>query len=404
MPENLKPAAPPKGIALLLAALSALGPFSIDAYLPSFHEIGQSLAATPLQVQQTLTAYLLPFAFMSLWHGSISDALGRRRVILWALVFFALASLGCAFVTQIEHLWILRAAQGITAGVGVVVGRAIVRDLFDGAPAQRMMSQVSMTFALAPAIAPVIGGWLHTWFGWRSVFYFLALFTALLWVVSWRYLPETLPPEKRQSLRPGYLARTYWRVLTCPPFLAASLAIAFNFSGFFLYPLSAPTFLIRHLGASEREFLWLFGPAMVGMMLGAWFSGRLAGKISPATTIRRGFLVMALAAVGNVALNLAFPPALPWSVLPIFVYTTGMALTMPSLTLLALDLFPQQRGLAASCQAFLQSGGNSLVAAIVAPLIWGSTLTLAFGMTGLLLFGSLSALLYFGFQHRRASP
>lgn len=404
MPENLKPAAPPTGIALLLAALSALGPFSIDAYLPSFHEIGQSLSATPLQVQQTLTAYLLPFAFMSLWHGAISDALGRRRVILWALVLFGLASLGCAFVTQIEQLWILRAAQGITAGVGVVVGRAIVRDLFDGAQAQRMMAQVSMTFALAPSIAPVIGGWLHTWFGWRPVFYFLTLFAALLWVVSWRYLPETLPLGKRQSLRPGYLVRTYWRVMTCPPFLAASLAIAFNFSGFFLYPLSAPIFMIRHLGASEREFLWLFGPATAGMILGAWLSGHLAGKISPRTTILRGFLIMGLAAVSNIALNLAFPPGIPWSVMPIFVYTTGMALTMPSLTLLALDLFPQQRGLAASCQTFMQSGSNSIIAGIVAPLIWGSTLTLAFGMTGLLFFGSLSALLYFAFQHRRASP
>lgn len=397
----MKPDRPRRGLALLLAALSALGPFSIDAYLPSFHDIGLALSATPLQVQQTLTAYLLPFAFMSLWHGSISDALGRRRVILWALVLFGLTSLGCALVTQIEQLWILRAAQGTTAGVGVVVGRAIVRDLFDGPLAQKMMAHVSMTFAFAPALAPLIGGWLHSLFGWRSVFYFLALFTALLFCVSWRFLPETLPPEKRQSLQFAYLGRAYCKVLTCPPFLAACLAIAFNFSGFFLYPLSAPAFLLRHLGVSEREFLWLFGPAMAGMMFGSWLSGHLAGKISARATICRGFLVMTMAAAANVTLNLVLPPMLPWAILPIFAYTIGMALTMPSLTLLALDLFPAQRGLAASCQSFLQSAVSSLTAGIIAPLIWGSALTLSLGMSGLLFFGVVSSLSYGVFAMRR---
>lgn len=400
----MTPSKHPKGLALLLAALSSLGPFSIDAYLPSFHEIGQTLVATPLEVQQTLTAYLFPFAFMSLWHGSISDALGRRNVILWALVFFSLASLGCAFVTSIEQLWILRAAQGITAGVGVVVGRAIVRDIFDGPQAQRLMSHVSMAFAFALAIAPVIGGWLHTWFGWRSVFYFLAFFTAVLLGICWRHLPETLPPENRQSLRPGYLVHTYWKVMTSPSFIAASLAIAFIFAGFFLYPLSAPTFLIKHLGVSEREFLWLFGPAMVGMVLGSGFSGHLAGKISPKATIYRGFWIMGLAAASNIGINMAFPPGLPWSILPIFAYAFGMTLSMPSLTLLALDLFPQQRGLAASCQSFLQSFISSLVAGIFAPLIWGSTLTLAMGMSSLLFFGALSSLFYGYFTMRRVSP
>ncbi|HET7776352.1 MAG TPA: MFS transporter, partial [Azospira sp.] len=119
-------------LAILLATLSALGPFSIDTYLPAFPEMGQSLGATPLQVQQTLTAYLLPFAVMTLWHGALSDALGRRRVILAALALFGLASLGCTLATSIEQLWLFRALQGITAGAGIVVGRAVVRDVFQG--------------------------------------------------------------------------------------------------------------------------------------------------------------------------------------------------------------------------------------------------------------------------------
>lgn len=384
-------AAAPRGIALLLAALSALGPFSIDTYLPSFHEIGEKLQATPLEVQQTLSAYLLPFALMTLWHGAIADALGRRRVILVALVLFALASAGCAFATRIEHLWILRGLQGITAGAGIVISRAIVRDLYDGPSAQRLMSQITMMFAFAPAIAPLIGGQLQAHFGWRSVFFFLTIATTALALVCWRLLPETLPPERRQSLHPGYLVSTYRKVLTSPRFLLACGALASNFAGFFLYVLSAPMFLMTHLGIPETGFLWLFGPTMVGLLIGSWLSGRLAGKLSRARTIRLGYAVMGCAVVANLAINLAFPPSLPWAVLPLPIYTLGMSLAMPCLTLHALDPFPQQRGLAASCQTFLQSAFNGLAAGLIAPALWGSTLTLALGMAGLMLLGGLCA-------------
>lgn len=396
MPDTQKP---PRGIALLLAALSALGPFSIDTYLPSFHAIGESLQATPLEVQQTLSAYLLPFAVMTLWHGAISDAFGRRRVILAALVLFGIASAGCVFATRIEHLWLLRGVQGISAGAGIVISRAIVRDLFDGPPAQRLMSHITMMFALAPAIAPVIGGWLQTLFGWRSVFAFLVLMTAVLGFACWRLLPETLPPARRQSLHAGYLGRTYWKVLSSPPFLFACAALSFNFAGFFIYVLSAPVFLMRHLGVPETGFLWLFGPAMLGLMSGSWIAGRLAGKLSLERTILAGYVVMGCAATFNLGLNLALPPGLPWSVAPLFVYTLGMSLAMPCLTLLALDPFPAQRGLAASCQTFLQSGFNAVAAGVLAPLLWGSTLTLALGMGALMLVGGAVAWL-----HARSRP
>ena len=381
-----------RSIAFLLAALSALGPFSIDTYLPSFHEIAEKLGATQLQVQQTLAAYLVAFAVMTLWHGAISDRFGRRRVILIALACFGLASAGCAVASSIEQLWFWRAMQGVTAGAGMVVSRAIVRDLYDGADAQRLMAQITMMFALAPAIAPVIGGWLQTFFGWRSVFAFLVLSTAALWLACWKLLPETLPPEKRQSLKPAYLGRTYWKVMSSPPFLFACAAISLNFGGFFVYVLSAPVFLMQHLGVHETGFLWLFGPAMAGMIGGSWLSGRLAGKISFSRTIALGYLLMAIAAIANLGLNLALPPALPWSVLPVFVYTLGMSLTMPCLSILALDPFPAQRGLAASCQSFFQSSFNTVIAALIAPALWASTLSLAWGMAGMMAIGGIAAL------------
>ena len=381
-----------RGIAALLASLSALGPFSIDTYLPAFPDIASTLGASQLDVQQTLSVYLLSFAVMTLWHGAISDRFGRRRVILWALALFGAASLGCVFASRIEHLWFWRAMQGISAGAGIVISRAIVRDLYDGAAAQRLMSQITMMFALAPAIAPLIGGWLQVLFGWRAIFAFLVLATLALLVACWYLLPETLPIEKRQSLRPAYLGRTYFQVLTSPPFLLACLALSMNFAGFFIYVLSAPVFLMQHLGLPETAFLWLFGPAMGGLMAGSWTSGRLAGKLSLNRSIALGYGIMSAAALGNLLLNLGATPALPWAVAPLFVYTFGMSLAMPCLTIFALDPFPAQRGLAASCQTFLQSGFNGLAAALIAPMLWGSTRSLALGMGGLMLAGGLAAL------------
>ena len=389
-----RPILSPRALTILLASLAALGPFSIDTYLPSFREIGNNLGATAIQVQQTLSAFLLAFAVMTLWHGVLSDRFGRRRIILISLALFGIASAGCAFATSIEQLWVWRALQGVTAGAGMVITRAIVRDLFDGPPAQRLLAHITMMFALAPVIAPLIGGWLQTWFGWRSIFAFLVIITTVLWIACWKFLPETLAPEKRQSLHPAYLGRAYLKVLSSPPFLFASGALSLNFSGFFIYVLSAPVFLMTHLGLPETGFLWLFGPASSGLMLGSWLAGRHAGTHSPGKTIKLGYGFMAGAALLNLGINLSLPPALPWSVVPLFVYTLGMSLAMPNLTLLALDPFPDNRGMAASCQSFVQSGSNGLVAALVAPLAWGSTLSLALTMSGFLILGGIAALLY----------
>jgi DHA1 family bicyclomycin/chloramphenicol resistance-like MFS transporter len=341
------------GVTFVLAALSWIGPFSIDTYLPSLPSIGQALHASTAQVQQTMTAFLLFFAVMSLWHGAISDAYGRRRLTIIALSIFLAASAGCALAVNIHMLMFFRALQGATAGAGMIVGRAIVRDLFDGAAAQRLMSHVATLFTIAPVLAPVIGGWFQIWFGWRSIFVFLVLLSAFLVASCWRALPETLPREQRQRLEAVFLARSYWRVLTTPAFMLACGSMAFTNAGFFIYILGAPTFLMKHLGLRETEFLWLFGPMSAGMLAGAWISGYSAGRISGNRTMFTGYGVMTVAAIGNVLFNAFYPPMLPWSIVPLVFYVIGMSISMPSLTLLTLDLFPRQRGLAASCQGFI---------------------------------------------------
>jgi DHA1 family bicyclomycin/chloramphenicol resistance-like MFS transporter len=258
----------------------------------------------------------------------------------------------------------------------MVVGRAIVRDLFSGAEAQRLMSHVTLVFAVAPAVAPIIGGRLQVWWGWRSVFVFLVLFGGVAWSLCRWLLPETLPQERRRPIHAGSLARSYWEVLRAPAFVAVCLAATLNFSGMFIYIVSAPVYMMQHMKVSETGFIWLFGPVTVGMALGAYLSNRSAGRASALQTIGWAYVLMVAASAINLGINLLGQPLLPWAVMPLFIYVLGMSLAFPSLTLLALDLFPAQRGLAASCQSFVQTTGAA-VNAILAPRFWGSVKHLA---------------------------
>jgi DHA1 family bicyclomycin/chloramphenicol resistance-like MFS transporter len=363
------------GLTFVLATLSWLGPFSIDSYLPSLLSIGHNLHASAAQTQQTMTAFLVAFAAMSLWHGAISDSYGRRRLTLICLGIFSIASLGCALAGSVQMLMFFRVLQGATAGAGMVVGRAVIRDVFDGAAAQRLMSHTMTIFAIAPVIAPVIGGWLQVWFGWRSIFLFLMVLSALLFASTYRYLPETLAYEKRQRLELAFLARSYWKVLKQPAFMTACISMACTSIGFFIYLLSAPVFLVKNLHLKETEFIYLYAPVSVAMISGAWISGYFAGKITGKQTVLLGYIIMVVAAIWNVAYNVFFPPILFWSIAPVFFYILGNCVAIPSLSLMTLDLFPNQRGLAASCQGFVSLGANSFVSAFVA-FVWKTPLSL----------------------------
>ncbi len=389
--------APRWALAVLLALLGMLGPFSIDTYLPAFSGIARSLGATPAEMQQTLSAYLFGFAFMNLFHGALSDSLGRRPVVLWGIAVFTLASAGCAMSQSIEQLVFFRALQGLSTGAGIVVSRAVIRDMFAPAQAQKVMSQVTIYFGVAPAVAPLIGGWLFVHLDWHSIFWFLTLVGAALWAANYKLLPETLHLSHRQPFEVKHLMRGYWQLGSNPRFLLLALASGIPFNGMFLYVLSAPAFLGEHLQLAPTDFFWLFLLTIAGIMTGAWLSGRMAGRLPPKQQIRYGFSVMLLVSVVNVAANFVWVPQASWAMFPIALFAFGWALMVPVVTLQVLDLYPERRGMASSLQAFVGSTANGIVAGVVAPLVMHSTRALAVTSLGMLGVGLLAWL----YLHRR---
>jgi len=386
-------------LALLLAGLAMFGPFSIDTIFPAFPQLAQRLGVDEVAVQQTVSVYLLFYALMSLAHGPLSDAFGRKRVILAGLFIFVGASVGCALSSDLPTLLAFRALQGLSAGVGMIVGRAVIRDLYHGHDAQRLMSQVSMIFGVAPAIAPIIGGWiLLSGAGWPLIFWFLVVFALVLLVATARFLPETHPPSLRTPISPRGLLRDYLRIGSNPRFMRLALAGSITFAGIFLYIASAPVFVMRHLGLGEGGFAWLFIPTIGGMTLGSFLSGRMAGRTPALRQVTLGFACCALSAVANIGYVSLVPAlALPWAVIPIFVGGLGMALIFPILALAVLDMYPTQRGLASSLQAFLQLMASTLVAGVLSPLISGNPLHLAFGQAACFSLGFL----FWYLEHRR---
>ena len=368
---------PKWALAVLLAVLGMLGPFSIDTYLPAFAGIATALGATPVEMQQTLSAYLFGFAFMNLFHGALADSFGRRPVVLWGIALFTIASAGCALSQSIGQLVFFRAVQGLSTGAGIVVSRAVIRDMFPPAQAQQVMSQVTIYFGVAPAVAPIVGGWLFVHTGWHSIFWFLALVGAILWITNFRLLPETLHPSQRQPFNVRHLMRGYWALGSSPKFLLLALASGVPFNGMFLYVLSAPAFLGEHLKLEPTQFFWFFVLTISGIMGGAWLSGRLAGRIAPKRQIRHGFVIMFVVGIANVALNTVLAPHPAWALLPIAIFSFGWALMVPVVTLLVLDLVPERRGMASSLQAFVGSTANGVVAGVISPLVMHSALGLA---------------------------
>jgi DHA1 family bicyclomycin/chloramphenicol resistance-like MFS transporter len=389
-------------LALLLGGLAMFGPFSIDTIFPAFPVMGARLGADKIAIQQTISAYLVAYALMSLVHGPLSDAIGRKRVIIGGLVVFTFASIGCALSQDLTTLLAFRALQGLSSGVGLIVGRAVIRDVLQGEDAQRLMSQVSMIFGIAPAIAPIIGGWILGWSQWPVIFWFLAAFSVVLLLVTWLGLPETHAKEARLPLRAKSLVRNYLAICFNPRFQRLAAASSFNFAALWLFIASAPAFVVDYLKLGESDFGWFFVPMIGGMVTGSFVSGRSAGKVSGERLVAIGFGASAAAMTLNFAYTLwTDAPQVPWAVIPISLNAFGVALVFPIVTLAILDMYPRQRGSASSLQAFTSLVLNALIAGVLSPLISAHVLWMVIAST---VFLSLAWLFWRWERHASSGP
>ena len=368
----------PVALTALLAVIGLLNSISSDMVIPALPSLRDDLQVSNWQAQQTISLFFAACAFMSLWYGALADAWGRRTVILGALIVLALTALGCMATQHIEQLWVLRTLQGLASGAGLVISRTIVRDLHIGPTAQRLLSSIMMVQTLSLVATPVIGGWLAQTWGWRAVFAAIAGIMLALTLACWRWLPETLPHAQRRPLRPAALWHAYASVARNGSFLRLSTAHVANWVAMAMYAFSAPAIVIHHLGRATTDVWIVFVPITAGLVSGFVHFPRLAKRLAGAALLGRAYRILALA----VALNLALCGLLPDGVLqllPLFVFSYGMALALPILIDRALAPVHEYAGVAASCQTCMQFAVMAFGAGLLAPLLWDSLFVLALG-------------------------
>lgn len=378
-------------IPVVLAMMSMIGPFSIDTPFPAFPAMARELGVASSELQLVVTAYLGAFAAMSIFHGPISDAVGRRPVMLWSVAVYVLASIGCTLSTDLGVLLAFRVLQGLSAGGATIISRTVIRDLFEGADAQRLMSRVSVIFGLAPAIAPVIGGLLLQVGPWPLVFAFQALLGAVLIAAVLAFLPETHPPHDRVPLRVGEVFRGIAAVAGRRDVHRLAWAGTLNFGALFLYIGGAAIFVHDLLGLGELDYWKFFVPMISMMVVGAWWSGRLADLVSVRRLVTVGYAVALGAGLVGVVVGLTpWQASLPWAILAPSLMGLGNGLAFPVLQLMLLDLVPTRRGAVASFGAFLALLFNAVAAVALTPYVGVSTLGMALAALVLLVLGQLS--------------
>ena len=357
-----------------------IGPFTIDTVFPGFASMGRDFGATDAAMQQVTSVYLLSFGLMSVLHGPISDTLGRKPVMLTGLGIYVLATIACALSPTLPVLLAARALQGASAGAATIVSRAVIRDMYDGAEAHRLMSQVMMIFSVAPAIAPVAGGLLLAWGPWPLIFWAIAGYGVAIAVLTAVVLPETLPAQDRHPLRIGSVLSGLFEVGRHPGFARLAFATTFVFAAQFVYIVSAPILMVDLLGKGEQDFWMLFVPLISGLVVGAWLSGRMAGRID-ASRLVDGAIALALVAGGLNLTLVTIAPRLPYAVLGPGLIAVSVAIAFPVLQLLMLDMFPHHRGAAASLATFASLMFNALLAGAISPFVTSSLVVLATSST-----------------------
>ncbi|WP_070963087.1 Bcr/CflA family multidrug efflux MFS transporter [Vibrio sonorensis] len=365
---------------MVLGAIGTLTPLAIDMYLPAMPAIAKELGVEAGQVQITLTTYTAGFAIGQLIHGPLADSYGRRPVLLSGVLFFGIAAAFSASVNDIDTLTWVRAAQGFAGAAAAVIIQAVVRDMFDREDFARAMSFVTLVITLAPLIAPMIGGYLAVWFGWRSIFWVLALFAlVVIALVLWK-IPETLSCDKRQPLRLGATVRNYINLCRNPVALGLMLSGAFSFSGMFAFLTAGSFVYIDIYGVKPEHFGYLFGLNIIAMIIMTTLNGKLVKKLGSHTMLRIGLTVQLVAGVGLFSgwvANLGL-----WGTVPFVVMFIGTLSTIGSNAMgLLLSGYPHIAGTASSMAGTLRFGIGSLIGACVAILPNGEVWPMILVMT-----------------------
>jgi DHA1 family bicyclomycin/chloramphenicol resistance-like MFS transporter len=361
----------------LLAALSGVGPLTTDMYLPSLPDIARLLGASTAEAQLTISAYLVGFAVGQILYGPLSDRHGRKPVLLGALMLYCVASLACALAPSIELLITARAFQALGGCGGIVLARAIVRDLYSGDRAGRELSLIGAVMALAPVFAPIIGGVLQTAFGWRSTFFTLVCAGSVGIAVVWLLLPETLRSRAAEPVSAGSMLRSYAIVARNRSYLAYLGLATFSYAGLFAW-ISGSSFVLQNLyRLSAFDFGVAFAVGSLGYMTGSMLSARLVSSLGLDATIGFGGCAATaggLAMVGSVAFGLTTSMSL---VLPMAIYLAGLGMVLPHAIAGAMTPFPERAGSASSLLGFVQQGVAALCGVGVGMLLGNNAWPLA---------------------------
>lgn len=349
----------------LIIALVATGPLSTDMYLPVLPEIREAFQVDTAQVQMTLSIFLAGLAVAQLILGPLSDRFGRRPVLVGGMALYAVASVACVFAPTIEFLMVARFVQAFGVCAGGVVGRAVVRDVHGRIEAASMLSHVSTAIAVAPLVAPLVGGHLAVAFGWSSIFWAMAAIGVFVFTATAVLFPETNTQPKADALNPKRFAANYNALLASPNYRAYLLTTAFCFSGLFAFISGSSFVLIETLGMAPDHFGFAFGFVVVGFMVGSHLGGRWVKRLGVERLVLIGGRLAMATGLVALALNTFGPPTIFSVVVPMALYLVSVGLILPSSMAGAIAPYPTMAGAASALVGFVQMMMAALAGALV---------------------------------------
>lgn len=338
----------------LVTILTMIGPFTVDTYLPAFESMELDFNVPRSFLTQTLGAYFIALGASTLVWGALADTFGRKPVILLSIGSYVFASLACALATSYDQFLLFRIIQGLSIGGSLIAGRAMVRDVLDTKDAQKVMAKAMMLFSISPVLAPILGGFLHDLFGWRSIFWFLVIYGSLVFLYALIMGRESLDSKNKSSIRIKQVSSVYLRTLKNPHYIRLVLIFTASFSSFFMFIAGAPTIIFDMLELDATSFYLIFVPVVAGITLGSMTSNRLLNHFNATQIMHFSICAMFTLAFVNFGLNFIFEPSSLRIIAPLPFYSFSLSIMMPVISVEILNCFPNNRGSASAMQNFIQ--------------------------------------------------